>query len=213
MSKRYWIADPHFGHAAICRYCSRPTLRKTDLDENGEYLSPEIAIAAAERMDSFLIRNFNGRIKTDDRVVNVGDFINYGKNRSVQGLRNKPIDYIKQLNGKYTFVWGNHDDQNQLKVDCRFMFVDIGPYKAFVAHYPIENQNMFNPQLTEYVVNCTQVQLCGHIHQSWKYKYHSHGRGKYLMYNVGIDVHRYYPISDDEIISDVSHIMRDSASL
>jgi calcineurin-like phosphoesterase family protein len=211
MSKRYWLADLHFGHANICRYCNRPTLRKNDLDEKGEFVSSDTAIAAAERMDSFLIKNINGRVKSDDRVTHVGDFINYGKSRNIQGLRNKPLDYIKQLNGRYTFIWGNHDDQNQLKTDCRFMFVDIGPYKAFVAHYPIENLSMFHPQLIDYVINCTDIQICGHVHEKWKYKYYNHEKWNYsyLMYNVGIDIHKYRPISDDEIIRDVSRIVNE----
>jgi calcineurin-like phosphoesterase family protein len=210
MSKRFWLADAHFSYANIVKYCHRPTLRKGDLDENGNWTSPETALAAAERMDSFLIRNINGRVKPEDVVMHVGDFINYGAVKGVPGLKNKPRHYLDQLTGRWVFLLGNHDRNNNLRPDAHFMITEIGGLRIFVSHYPIENLHMFDPKLVDYVINCTAFQICGHVHQSWKYKYHIHKNGKYLMYNVGVDAHRYYPISDDEIIGDISHIKRNA---
>lgn len=206
--KRYWLSDCHFGHPNIIKYCNRPTLKKADLDINGKWVSPEIALAAADRHDKFLIRNINGRIKPDDNVVHVGDFMNRGGAAGVQGFRNGPDYYINQLNGRWVMIEGNHDTQNKVKSVARYMIVDIGPYTAFVSHYPLENFHRFKPELIEYVVNCTDFQITAHVHNAWTYKYHSHNNKPYLMYNVGIDVHRYVPIHDAEIICDVDKLLK-----
>ena len=208
MSKRYWTADLHLGHANIIKYCNRPTLRKGDLDDKGEWTSPEIAIIAAERQDKYLIGNCNGRVKPEDSVVHVGDFMNRGGVKGVEGLRNKQGDYIEQLNGHWTFIWGNHDKNNSVKPIARYMICEVGPYVALVSHYPVENRHMYDDRLLEYAVSCTDFQICGHIHNSWEYKYFPWGKKQYLMYNVGIDVHRYIPIDDSEVIGKVGKIFR-----
>jgi calcineurin-like phosphoesterase family protein len=211
MSKRFFSADCHHSHANVSKYCNRPTLWKTDLDENGNWVSPEAALAAAERMDAFLIKNFNQRIKPEDTVCHVGDFINYGAVKGVPGLKNKPDHYIKQLNGRWQFLRGNHDENNNLKPDADYLITKIGGMPVFVAHYPIENQDKFHPKLVDYILNCTKFQICGHVHNAWEYKYFVHGQGKYLMYNVGVDVHRYMPINDDEIYRAYNRILKENS--
>lgn len=205
--KRYYSADIHFGHANIARYCNRPTLRKTDLNDIGEFISSEIAIDAAERMDKFLIKSFNSRIKSDDIVIHVGDFMNKGKVRGIEGLRNKHGYYIEQLSGTWSFLQGNHDANNGIRSIGSSIFTDIGPYKVFVSHYPIENGHIFRKQFINYILKYTDFQICGHVHSAWKYKFHVHGNGEYLMYNVGVDAHKYIPLSDSEIIGDVTRIL------
>ena len=206
--KRYWTADLHFGHASISKYCNRPTLRGRDFSDDGEWISPEIATEAANRMDNFIIKKCNGRVKQDDMVIHVGDFINSGLVKGVQGLRNKPKFYLDQLNGTWVLLTGNHDKNNNVKPVANFMVADIGPYKAFIAHYPIENEKVFSHELIHYAINCTDFQITAHVHQSWVYKFYQHDHGKYLMYNVGIDVQRYMPIPDDKIICDISKLMK-----
>jgi calcineurin-like phosphoesterase family protein len=200
----------HLCHANIVKYCNRPTLWKTDLDEAGNWVSPGAAIAAAERMDAFLIKNLNQRIKPEDTVCHVGDFINYGAVKGDPGLKNKPEHYIKQLNGRWVFLLGNHDKNNHLKADADYLITKISGMQVFVSHYPIENLNRFGPRLVDYVLNCTNFQICGHVHNAWQHKYFIHPGGKYLMLNVGIDVHRYIPISDDEIYCLYNKIQKES---
>lgn len=210
MSKRFWTSDLHLSHANIVKYCNRPTLLKTDLDENNNWISKDVAISAAERMNAFLIKNLNQRIKQEDVVCHVGDFINYGSVKGDPGLKNKPAHYIKQLNGKWTFILGNHDKNNHLKADADYIITKISGLQVFVSHYPIANVNIFGPKLVDYVLNCTEFQICGHVHNAWQYKYFINGNKKYLMYNVGIDVHRYLPISDDEIYCQYLKIFKGS---
>lgn len=158
-----------------------------------------MAVAAAERMDTFLIKKLNQRIKSDDIVCHVGDFINYGAVKGDSGLKNKPSHYMHQLNGRWTFIAGNHDKNNHLKADADYLITKISGLPVFVSHYPIENVKVFGNKLIDYVTNCTKFQICGHVHNAWEYKYFINGNNKYLMYNVGIDIHKYLPISDDEI--------------
>ena len=210
MSKRYWSADLHLSHGNIAKYCNRPTLLKTDLDEKGNWVSPEAAISAAELMDGFLIKRLNQRIKPEDTICHIGDFINYGGVKGVPGLKNKPDHYIKQLNGRWMFLRGNHDENNNLKPDADYIITTISKMPVFVSHYPIENLEKFSPKLIDFIINNTKFQICGHVHNAWKYKYFVHGQGKFLMYNVGIDVHKYLPISDDEIYCDYNKILKEN---
>ena len=121
---------------------------------------------------------------------------------------NKMEYYLDQLNGTWVNIRGNHCANNGVKSIGDFLITPIGPYTAFVSHYPIENINMFSPELINFVLKRTDFQLNGHIHSAWKYKYYQHANGKYLMYNVGIDVHNYFPISDSDIIGNISKIIK-----
>ena len=205
MSKRYWTSDIHFAHANIAKYCNRPTLLKGDLDENGKWITNDIALAAAVRMDTFLIRNLNSRIKKDDTVVHVGDYMNKGTVTKIPGLRNKPSFYTEQLNGTWIFLEGNHDGNIGVRTVARSMFVTIGPYRAFVAHYPIENEHIYHRDFIKYVTQNMDLQITGHVHNIWKHKFYK----GFLMYNVGVDAHRFLPIHDAEIINDVTKIIKE----
>ena len=162
-------------------------------------------------MDNFLIKNLNGRIKEDDRVIHVGDFINYGSVKGMPGLKNKPEFYFDKLNGTWSLIAGNHDENNGVKPIAKYLFTEISKLPVFVAHYPLENLNKFNPDLINYVIKHTAFQICGHVHNSWQHKWYIHGQGKYLMFNVGIDAHKYMPISDDEIYGAYNKILKENS--
>ena len=55
MSKIFYTADLHLGHANIIKYCNRPF---KDVDQ----------------MNETLIRNWNSRVKPEDTVIHNGDF-------------------------------------------------------------------------------------------------------------------------------------------
>lgn len=206
--KRFFTADLHLNHANIVKYCNRPYLHKGDLDDNGNWVSNEAALACAERMNVGLIHTLNSRIKPEDQVIHVGDFMNRGSVKGVEGLKVKPINHIDELNGHWTLLSGNHDRNNGVKPIARYMIINIGPYIAFVSHYPIENMDKFEPELMNYILNCTSFQICGHVHTAWKYKFYNTSNKRYLMYNVGIDAHKLMPIHDAEIIGDVEKIKK-----
>ena len=211
--KRFFTADLHFNHANICRYCNRPYIRRGDTVKDEltgltSWTSQSAALACAERMNKGLISNLNGRIKEDDMVIHVGDFMTHGWVKGDEGLKLKTIEVLKELNGHWTLLKGNHDANNSVKAVANYMMIDIGPYKAFVSHYPLENFNVYNPKLVNYVIDYMDFQITAHVHNSWKSKFIETNGKKFLMYNVGIDVHKLYPIHDAEIIEDVNKIKK-----
>ena len=74
MSKRYWTADLHLGHANIAKYCSRPWLKPYMLGPDGKWACKEMKDLCSENMNKGLIQKMNMRIKPEDTVMHVGDF-------------------------------------------------------------------------------------------------------------------------------------------
>lgn len=82
MSRIWFTADTHLGHANIIRYCARP-------------------FASTAEMDSVLIANWNAVVAPDDEVWHLGDFAHRGAR--------SPDDYLRRLNGRKHLIHGNHD--------------------------------------------------------------------------------------------------------
>ncbi len=200
MSKRYYCSDLHLGHSNIVKYCDRPYLRKGDLDENHNWTSAQAALDCAERMNAALIRNFNSRVKAGDVVVCAGDFINYGSARGVVGLKLKSQEYLKQLNGTWVLVTGNHDGNNHCKTVAKYMITDIGPYRVLVCHHPTDNE-IHDQELIDWAHKHCAFAVVGHVHNKWKtdWKQRSY-LPPLLNINVSVEVCRYIPIDDSEII-------------
>ena len=84
MSKAWFTADTHFGHANIIRHCARP-------------------FGSVGEMDATLAANWNAVVRPDDDVWHLGDF----------AFRNarSPDDYLRRLSGRKHLVHGNHDTE------------------------------------------------------------------------------------------------------
>jgi len=89
----WWTSDYHFSHFNIIRYCKRP-------------------FETAEEMNETIIKRHNERVKPDDTVFFLGDFIFKGGN---EGGVDKYRQFEKRLNGKFIFIKGNHDRHNSLR--------------------------------------------------------------------------------------------------
>ena len=85
MSKTYFIADTHFNHYNIIKYCNRPFTNVKDMNKT-------------------IIDRWNNVVKRDDIVYHLGDF----------ALDNfeEISNFRKQLNGRIFLVLGNHDTYN-----------------------------------------------------------------------------------------------------
>ncbi len=77
------LSDLHLGHNNIIRYCRRP------FNNAGE-------------MDRVLIGNWNRTIGASDEVIYLGD-LRYGNEAPPAS------EYLDHLNGRITFIQGNHD--------------------------------------------------------------------------------------------------------
>ena len=197
MSRRLWCADVHLNHGNICIYCNRPWLHPEDINPyTNKFLTPELALDTAERMNIGLRKEINMKVKPEDTVIHVGDFMTRGKARGVEGLRTHWHEEIKKLNGTWVLLRGNHDDQNNIKTIGTWMICNVGPYMAFVSHWPTMDTRYNPPALIKYVKDNCDFAICGHVHDKWRVQWDD----KLLNINVGVDVHKFRPIGDDEII-------------
>lgn len=78
----YFIADTHFNHANIIKYCNRP-FKNTD------------------EMNEYIIRRWNSVVKEADTVYHLGD-VGFGSLQEVKSL-------VERLNGRKILLRGNHD--------------------------------------------------------------------------------------------------------
>jgi calcineurin-like phosphoesterase family protein len=222
---RWWYADTHFSHPNIQVYCSRPQLKEGDLDSQGNWVSPEIAFQRAEKMNADLIRDFNMRIKKEDTAVCVGDFSCRGGERGVKTVHHTPVEILDQLNGTHVIIEGNHDSRNGVKPTCSFMECEIAKYRVGVQHRPLLDEEHYNEtrkkvaageDVARHVLRdyqndwvrrrgfaharyCREMfdfMICGHVHNAWKVKKIA---GMWHV-NVGVDVNRYMPINDTEVV-------------
>lgn len=83
MSKTFYIADTHFGHANIIKYCDRPF---KDIYE----------------MTEVMVNNWNSVVSEEDEVYMLGDFT-LSKNKEIISK------LVSRLNGHIYLVMGNHD--------------------------------------------------------------------------------------------------------
>lgn len=83
MSKRFFIADTHFGDRAIIEFEGRP-------------------FKSIKEMSEILVDNWNSVVSEEDVVYILGDFIEISS-------KIKYEDIIKDLNGELVLIAGNHD--------------------------------------------------------------------------------------------------------
>ena len=166
----YWFtSDYHLGHGSIIKHCNRPF---KDL----------------EHMNKSIIRNHNQRVKPDDIIYYLGDFCfrNTPGGEEGEGAIHKAKFYLKQLNGRFVFIQGNHDKNNSLKTIQLAGLIHIGGHKIWMIHNPKD----FNKQF--------RINFVGHVHENWKFK----RQNGIDLINVGVDVWRFMPVTFNEIISE-----------
>lgn len=143
MGKIYYIADCHLYHENAIKFDNRP-------------------FATVEEMNRVIINNWNRRIRNNDKVYILGDFI------WASACYWPKI--VNSLNGKKILILGNHDPRtfSQEVKDC---FEEIVEYKEIsdcnkriiMCHYPI----IFHTK--DYRENC--YMLYGHVHATKEYEY------------------------------------------
>lgn len=80
--RKFYIADTHFGHEAIIRYCKRP-------------------FVSVVEMDAYMIDQWNAVVMDTDIVYHLGDFC-LGDAEYAQSI-------FSQLRGRKFLILGNHD--------------------------------------------------------------------------------------------------------
>ena len=152
--KVWFIGDCHFGHKRIIELCGRP-------------------FSSIEEMELNLIKNWNRKIKSSDRVFITGDFALCGKA--------KIIEIGQKLNGRKILIAGNHDGASiQTYHEAGF---------EAVVKYPI----LFNG----YIISHEPVQ------DYWYKNIHAHNHNKgsndVFQFSTSVEQIGYSPIEFGEI--------------
>ena len=119
----FFVADSHFGHANILRFCERPFNNTQEHDET-------------------LIENWNNTVGKNDFVYHLGDFC-FGTGTNTQDA----LQYFEQLNGKIIMITGNHDRHARRIKEHFYQWYEgmheakIRGNKIVLCHYPLLSWN------------------------------------------------------------------------
>lgn len=135
----FYISDLHIGHENILRFDNRP-------------------FADVNEMNNKLIENWNARVRSDDTVYILGDFI-WAKESEWPSI-------VGSLAGNKVLIRGNHDPK-QFSAATRRMFQEITDLKEIkdsgkhvvMCHYPIP---FFRAGFAP-----TAFMLYGHVHHMY----------------------------------------------
>lgn len=78
----YFIADTHFNHENIIKYCNRP-------------------FKDSKEMNEYIVNKWNSIVRKDDIVYHLGD-VGFGSTDELKEL-------VGRLNGTKILIRGNHD--------------------------------------------------------------------------------------------------------
>lgn len=144
---RYYISDLHFYHENL----------NGQMDCRG--------FADGKEMNSYMIRQWNRKVRPADEVVILGD-LSVGKGKATNAI-------VEQLNGKLCLIEGNHDLFLSDKHFDRSRFLWIKPYaelhdnkrKVILSHYPVF---CYNGQYRKKKDGSDRTyMLYGHVHNSY----------------------------------------------
>ena len=161
---------------------------------------------SVEKHDAALIRGIQERVKLDDLLIHVGDFMNYGKNRGRESGRAKPEEYIKRIGRQIVFLEGNHDPNNHVRCIGRTLTTKVGRYIVSVGHYPSWDTRCEFVDTPRYGRDKFRIHLCGHVHDSWKFSFG--GGDGVLNINIGTDAWHYRPVSAAELDVYIDKLIR-----
>lgn len=139
----FLISDTHFNHGNAIKYCRRPFVDATDMNER-------------------LIYNWNSVVGENDIVYHLGDFI-LGSPDTIETI-------LPRLNGHIILLRGNHDTETKLnkyaehpdKITVKEMaYFQYNGLWFILCHFPIFSED-FAKLLTK---NNPEVIMChGHLH-------------------------------------------------
>ena len=122
MPSVFLVSDTHFGHAGVCRFTHEDTGVKirpwTDPDE----------------MDEAMVKLWNERVKTTDKVYHLGDVV----------INRKSLKIMSRLNGDKVLIRGNHDIFRD--DEYRMYFRELRAYHVMngmiLSHIPVHADSL-----------------------------------------------------------------------
>ncbi len=167
----YFTSDLHLNHFNIIEYCGRP-------------------FETLKEMNTTIIRNWNSRVKPEDIVFHIGDFCfkNSAGGKKGEGVPIKASILEGQLNGKIIHIRGNHDRNNSTKTIITKLVIYYGRKAINLVHNP------------DYIDINYSINFVGHVHNNWEIKRIRRGEGFTDAINVGVDVHKFFPVTFEELM-------------
>lgn len=184
MTKVWYTADTHFGHARIIELCGRP-------------------FSSVEEMDEALIHRWNAVVADDDIVWILGDL--------ALGKLDDSLAKVAQLKGRKRLVPGNHDRVFEGYSSKGVKARDVERYEAAgltiyatsvvnkhgwtLCHFPDQGDSGDDERFAKYrppAPTGHRLLVHGHVHEKWK-------SDRYRV-NVGVDVWDFQPVPEDLLI-------------
>jgi len=160
------------------------------LDCEREQKAFVVSKETVEKMNENIIYRCNERVKKEDLLISNGDFIFRSGSKRGEGELHKPQEILDRLICKNViFVSGNHDRNNSLKTPIQSLTLRMGGKSIYVVHDP------------QYCSPAHDINLTGHVHNSWAFKQIRKGEHLIDCCNVGVDVNNFYPVDINEILS------------
>lgn len=164
---------------------------------NRDFIYGPRGFESVSEMNTALVRNIKEKVMPDDDLYILGDCF-LEDNETGMAL-------MRQLPGNIRIIFGNHDSNLRIKLleaefDCRG-FADRLEYKGYtflLSHYPSLTSNITDDSLKHSVIN-----ICGHTHTKDRFC----DMDKGLIYHVEPDCHDNFPVSIDEIITDIRSLL------
>ena len=185
MSKVWFTADLHLGHANIIKFCQRPFLSPEEMkrareDARGRW---RVSDETVRRHDSALLEAINARVAADDTLWLLGDFC--------WGDLHEATAYRDRIQCRHVhLVWGNHDHRSIRPLFGEALeqgMVRVEGQEIWLNHYPMRSWNKS-------------------FHGTWHLYGHVHGRlaaedaaTSSLTRDVGVDACAYRPLSFDDL--------------
>lgn len=177
MPKIWLTSDLHFGH-------------------DREFIFKPRGFNNVNEHDETLIENWNSVVAGSDTVYILGDIM--------LNDNNKGIENFNRLKGMKKIIIGNHDSSSRVELyslcpnTTILGYADIIKYKGhhfYLSHYPTLTSNLDEDKPLKTRTIC----LCGHSHYKNKFK----DMDKGLIFHVEVDAHNCYPISIDDIVTEI----------
>jgi calcineurin-like phosphoesterase family protein len=178
----FFTADQHFYHENILGLANRPF---TGMDE----------------MNTYLVQRWNEMVDEDDIIYHLGDF--------TLETAEYADRIFKQLNGRIK-VLGNHTHHDRRWLPANFGLSDFESGSGWAVEIlpPLQRLSFRDYTLERGNLNLV---LCHFPMAIWESKHydavhlHGHSHGNYhrdneLVFDVGVDVQDYLPVSLDEIL-------------
>jgi calcineurin-like phosphoesterase family protein len=197
----HFIADPHFGHSNIIKYCKRPFLSEEEMNvcemiNHGTipHTDFKVSKSSVDLMDATIIHNINAVVEKNDNLVILGDFTCNSDKKEIK-------DYRERIKCKNVYlILGNHDERKECSdffTACyeNYLF-NINGQNIFTSHYPARSWNK---------ANRGSWMLYGHVHNGFYNE--DHGMlSKYdeKVYTEGFSsVLKRYGIENQKIVEDL----------